>query len=84
VKEIADKISDDDLSHAGKVDKLMEIITRFGRISRSDLLKKVNRIAKKRDLDEILDTLVESGTIHKEEVIPPMGGPSAKFYSIKK
>lgn len=84
VKEIADKISDDDLSYGGKVDKVLEIIMRFRRISRSDLLKKVNRIAKKRDLDEILDTLVESGTIHKDEVMPPTGGPSARFYSIKK
>lgn len=84
VKEIADKISDDDLSHAGKVDKVIEIITRFRRISRSDLLKKMSRIARKRELDEILDTLVESGTVRKEEVTPPTGGPSAKFYSIKK
>jgi hypothetical protein len=84
VREATDRIFDDDLSYGGKVDKVIEILTRFGRISRSVLLKKMSRIAKKRELDEILDTLFESGTIHKDEVTPPTGGTRATFYSIKK
>ena len=79
VSEAREQMTGDEMSHGQKVNKVIETIRQKGRISRSELLRVVQKKMRADELEKILCTLVESETIAKE-LIPGAKGPPATWY----
>jgi hypothetical protein len=72
----------DEMSFGQIVGKVIETIKKHRRISRSALLRTLQKSVRSKELNDILRTLVESRTISIEIVHSPKGGPSATWYKI--
>jgi hypothetical protein len=70
------------LPHGAAVKRVIDEIKKHGPIKRMDLLKRVQRQIKARDLDPIIRTLTESETIITEDV-KQASGPAARTYRMK-
>jgi hypothetical protein len=61
---------DDSMSHGPKINKVLDIIQKARRLSRSDLLlKKMSSTAKKKDVDEMLETTARrAAALHSRQL----------------
>jgi hypothetical protein len=82
VQDAAHRMVEDITSHGQRVNKVIDTIKKHKRIDHSDLLRKVQKSMNGKDLRGILDDLIASGTIRKEEVRHPTGGPIGVRYSM--
>jgi len=80
IAEAGDQMTPEPLNHAQAMNKIIETIKgKRPRISRTELLRKVQRHAKQKDLDAIIETLCETKTIVKERV-ESTSGPAGLYY----
>jgi len=78
--EAHERMTGDQMTYSQIFNKVIDTIKRKRRISRSDLLRALQKSVRSKELGDILRTLIESGTVATEQVTPPRGGPSATWY----
>jgi hypothetical protein len=82
--EAGDRMPEDLLSHGAAVTKVIDIIRKAGRkgISKSALLRTVQKSIKGKDLTAILQTLYDSKTIDVDEVEQDRGGRVTQIFKM--
>jgi hypothetical protein len=82
--EAGDRMPEDLLSHGAAVTKVIDIIRKAGfkGISKSAILRKVQKSIKGKDLTAILQTLYDSKTIVFDEVAQERGGHPTQIYKM--
>lgn len=71
-----------EMSHGKIANRLLELLSKRGRTSRRDLMRAMGNGVKRKDFDEAMHSLTESGQIDLEKQVPQTGGPSTLYLKI--
>jgi hypothetical protein len=71
-----------EMSHGQLANKLLAVLQRRGKITRREAMRSIGNGVKRRDFDEAMNSLAESGQIEIEKITPNAGGTSSLWLSI--